>query len=33
MNGLLAIPTSDALVSTPKPAPCAPAGITEPAAL
>src|SRR5229473_5514952 len=32
-NGLLAIPTSDALVSTPKPAPCAPGGMTEPAAL
>ena len=30
---LLAIPTSDALVSTPKPAPCAPGGITLPAAL
>ena len=33
MNGLLAMPTSDALVSTPKPAPCAPGGITAPAAL
>ena len=33
MNGLLAMPTSDALVSTPKPVPCAPAGITLPAAL
>src|SRR6266545_8174262 len=33
MNGLLAMPTSDALVSTPKPAPCARGGITLPAAL
>ena len=33
MNGLLAMPTSDALVSTPNPVPCAPAGITLPAAL
>ena len=33
MNGLLAMPTSDALVSTPNPVPCAPAGITAPAAL
>src|SRR5882762_4555137 len=33
MNGLLAMPTSDALVSTPKPVPCAPGGITAPAAL
>src|SRR5204862_138857 len=33
MNGLLAMPTSDALVRTPKPAPCARAGITRPAAL
>src|SRR5262249_55758361 len=32
-NGLLAIPISDALVSTPKPAPWAPGGITAPAAL
>ena len=32
-NGLLAMPTSDALVSTPKPVPCAPGGITLPAAL
>jgi len=30
MNGLLAIPTSEALVRTPKPAPCAPGGITDP---
>ena len=33
MNGLLAIPTRDALVSTPKPAPCAPSGMTLAAAL
>src|SRR5262245_30705078 len=32
-NGLLAMPTSDALVSTPKPAPCAGTGITRPAAV
>src|SRR5262249_24059688 len=32
-NGLLAMPMSDALVRTPKPVPCAPAGITLPAAL
>jgi hypothetical protein len=31
-KGLLAIPASDALVSTPNPAPCAPAGMTLPAA-
>jgi hypothetical protein len=33
MNGLLAMPTSEALVRTPKPAPWAPGGITAPAAL
>src|SRR6185295_2115713 len=32
-KGLLAMPTSDALVSTPKPVPCAPGGITRPAAV
>ena len=31
--GLTAIPVSDALVSTPKPVPCAPDGITDPAAV
>src|SRR5207244_1328323 len=31
-NGLIAMPVSDALVTTPKPVPCAPAGIPRPAA-
>src|SRR5262249_9672830 len=32
-SGRTAIPVSDALVSTPRPVPCAPAGMTRPAAL